>query len=218
MYACFMSVNARTNSVEPDLRPLCSKRVLPVTLCGKTVRLEPLEMQHVPQLCEVGLEPELWRWIPHPVLTPADMNAYVATALEERRCGQSLPFVIILQETDQVIGSTRFGNIDLSNRRLEIGWTWLTSAWQRTAANTETKLLLLSHAFEVLKMHRVELKTDALNQKSRNAILRLGAVEEGTFRKHVITASGRVRDSVYYSIIDTEWTTVKQRLTRLLER
>jgi N-acetyltransferase len=111
-----------------------------------------------------------------------------------------------------VVGSTRYGNIDPPNRRLEIGWTWITPAYQRTAVNTEAKLLLLAHAFERLEAHRVELKTDALNEKSRKAILRLGAVEEGIFRKHIVTASGRVRDTVYYSIIDTEWPVVKARL------
>src|SRR4030095_155250 len=114
--------------------------------------------------------------------------------------------------------STRYGNIDLANRRLEIGWTWVAPAYQRTAVNTEAKLLLLTHAFERLGVNRVELKTDALNQKSRTAIARLGAVEEGTFRKHIVTASGRVRDTVYYSIIDTEWPTVKRRLETWLNR
>jgi N-acetyltransferase len=146
----------------------------------------------------------------------ADMRAYVAQALEEQRRGVSLPFVIIAQ--GQVAGSTRYGNIDLANRRLEIGWTWVAPAYQRTAVNTEAKLLLLTHAFERLGVNRVELKTDALNQKSRTAIARLGAVEEGTFRKHIVTASGRVRDTVYYSIIDTEWPTVKRRLEIWLHR
>jgi N-acetyltransferase len=190
--------------------------VQPVTLRGTTVRLEPMTADHVEALTLVGLEPELWRWIPHQVSTRDEMRAYVGTALEEFRKGAALPFVTIANATDQVVGSTRYANIDLPNRRLEIGWTWITSAYQRTAVNTEAKLLLLTHAFEQLRLNRVELKTDALNHKSRAAILRLGAVEEGTFRKHVVTSSGRVRDTVYFSILDTEWPAVKARLLGFL--
>jgi N-acetyltransferase len=190
--------------------------VAPVTLRGTAVRLEPLAMEHVPALAQVGLEPELWRWIPTAVTTPEEMRAYVATALQDQARGISLPFVIVDQATGTVIGSTRYGNIEPSHHRLEIGWTWVTPAFQRTAANTEAKLLLLTHAFETLHANRVELKTDALNQKSRTAILRLGAVEEGTFRRHVITASGRVRDTVYFSVVDSEWPAVKARLVGLL--
>ena len=190
----------------------------PVTLRGVTVRLEPLTIGHAPALGRVGLEPDLWRWIPTPVTTADEMHAYVASALDESRRGVSLPFVIIDQVTDQVIGCTRYANIDALDRRLEIGWTWITSAFQRTAANTEAKLLLLTHAFETLRMNRVEFKTDTLNERSRNAIKRIGAVEEGIFRKHKITASGRVRDSVYFSIIDTEWPAVKARLAAMARR
>jgi RimJ/RimL family protein N-acetyltransferase len=191
-------------------------KVEPVTLRGRTVRLEPLSIDHVESLCRVGLEPDLWRWIPTPVSTAEEMHAYVATALEEQRRGVSLPFAIVEQGSSLVIGSTRYANIEPADRRIEIGWTWLTSTHQRTGANTEAKFLLLTHAFEALGAIRVEFKTDALNQVSRTAILRLGAVEEGTFRKHRITASGRVRDTVYFSIIDTEWPEIKARLARLL--
>jgi N-acetyltransferase len=186
--------------------------VAPVTLRGRAVRLEPLGMEHVAALSRVGLEPELWRWIPKAVTTQEEMRGYVETALEDQARGVSLPFVIVDQAAGTIIGSTRYGNIEPSHRRLEIGWTWIAPAFQRTAANTEAKLLLLTHAFETLHANRVELKTDALNQRSRTAILRLGAVEEGTFRRHVITASGRVRDTVYFSIVDTEWPAIKQRL------
>ena len=169
-------------------------KVEPVTLRGQTVRLEPLTIDHVAALGAVGLEPELWRWIPRPVTTVAEMREYVEIALDERRRGVSVPFAIVHQPSGRVIGSTRYANIDSANRRLEIGWTWLTSAHQRTRANTEAKLLLLTHAFETLGAVRVELKTDALNVQSRTAIVRLGAIEEGTFRKHVATVSGRWRD------------------------
>jgi RimJ/RimL family protein N-acetyltransferase len=173
-------------------------------------------MDHVESLCQVGLEPDLWRWIPTPVTTAEEMHAYVATALAEQRRGVSLPFAIVEQSRSLVIGSTRYANIVPSDRRLEIGWTWLTSGHQRTGANTEAKLLLLTHAFEALGAIRVEFKTDARNEVSRRAILRLGAVEEGTLRKHRITASGRVRDTVYFSIVDSEWPAVKARLALLL--
>jgi N-acetyltransferase len=190
----------------------------PVTLRGSVVALEPMRMDHVDALTRVGLDPELWRWIPSAVSSAEEMRGYVATALDEQRRGVSLPFVIVARRTEQVVGSTRYGNIDLANRRLEIGWTWVTAAHQRTAVNTEAKLLLLTHAFEQLKVNRVELKTDALNLKSRAAIARLGAVEEGTFRKHLVTSTGRIRDTVYFSIIDTEWPAVKRRLEVWLQR
>ena len=152
------------------------------------------------------------------VLIPAspELRDYVATALDEQRRGVSLPFAIIDRATDEPIGSTRYGSIALADRRLEIGWTWYAVSHQRTAANTESKLLLLTHAFEHVGVVRVEFKTDALNAKSRAAIVRLGAVEEGTFRKHMQTVSGRVRDTVYFSILDTEWPAVKARLTSRL--
>jgi RimJ/RimL family protein N-acetyltransferase len=192
-----------------------SMKIEPVTLRGRAVRLEPLTLDHVPALSAVGLEPDLWRWIPTQVTTADEMRAYVLTALDELHRGVSLPFAIIDQAGGRAIGSTRYANIDTANRRLEIGWTWITSVFQRTVANTEAKLLLLTHAFETLRANRVEFKTDALNEKSRNALTRLGAVQEGTFRKHVITSSGRARDSVYFSIIDTEWPEVRTRLTAL---
>jgi RimJ/RimL family protein N-acetyltransferase len=141
----------------------------------------------------------------------------VLTALDEQQRGVSLPFVIVDQASDQVIGSTRYANIERGHRRLEIGWTWLTPGYQRSGANTEAKLLLLTHAFDVLGAVRVELKTDSLNQKSRTAIARLGAVEEGTFRNHmIIPSTGRVRHTVYYSIIDSEWPPIKAGLTARL--
>ena len=169
-------------------------------------------LAHAAALSRVGLEPELWRWIPSPVTTAEEMRSYVQTALDEQQRGVSLPFVIVDEASGQIIGSTRYGNIEVAHRRLEIGWTWLTTAFQRSRANTEAKLLLLTHAFETLGMHRVELKTDALNAKSRAAIARTGATQEGIFRKHMITASGRIRDTVYFSIIDSEWPAIKARL------
>jgi N-acetyltransferase len=192
-------------------------KIEPVILRGSIVRLEPLTLDHVAALAQVGLEPALWRWVPNQVHTPEDMQAYVLTALDEQRRGVSLPFAIIDQSSDQVIGSTRYANIETGHRRLEIGWTWLAQSHQRSGANTEAKLLLLTQAFDVFGAMRVELKTDSLNQKSRTAIARLGAVEEGTFRNHmIIPSTGRVRHTVYYSIIDSEWPAIKASLTARL--
>jgi RimJ/RimL family protein N-acetyltransferase len=190
--------------------------VAPVTLEGRNVRLEPLSQAHHPGLSAVGLEEELWRWIPTPVRTPEEMSAYIATALDEQARGVSLPFALIEKASGRVIGSTRYGNVDRTHHRVEIGWTWFAPAWQRTGANTEAKYLLLRHAFETLGCIRVELKTDSLNERSRAAILRIGAREEGTFRNHMITASGRIRDTVYFSILDSEWPAVKAHLQTMM--
>ena len=191
-------------------------KIEPVTLQGRVVRLEPLALAHVPGLARVGLDPELWRWIPTQVADTAQMQAWVQTALDEQTAGTSLPFAIISQASGEAIGSTRYMNIVPAHRRLEIGSTWLSTAAQRSGANTEAKLVLLTHAFEALKAIRVELKTDALNSKSRAAIARIGGIEEGIFRRHVICASGRVRDTVYFSMLDNEWPAVKTRLFSML--
>jgi len=187
-------------------------KVMPVTLEGRHARLEPLAKAHLAGLAEVGLAEELWRWIPTAVRTREEMTAYIETALDEQRRGVSLPFATVEKATGRAIGSTRYGNIDRAHHRVEIGWTWVAREWQRTAINTEAKYLLLKHAFESLGCMRVELKTDSLNEKSRAAILRIGAKEEGIFRNHMITASGRIRHTVYFSVIDSEWPEVKARL------
>jgi RimJ/RimL family protein N-acetyltransferase len=145
------------------------------------------------------------------------MRAYIEKALDEQARGTALPFATIEKSSGKAIGSTRYANIDGANRRLEIGWTWITPRWQRTAVNTEAKYLMLRHAFEHLGCLRVEFKTDVLNERSRNAILRLGAKQEGIFRKHVITSTGRIRDSIYFSILDTEWPEVKAGLEEKLK-
>lgn len=191
-------------------------RLAPRALEGSTVRLEPLSLRHLDRLCEIGLDPDLWRWTTGNVSTREEMEAYVAAALTAQEQGTALPFATVLRESGLAVGSTRFGNIDLPNRRVEIGWTWVAHDWQRTVVNTEAKYLLLRHAFEDIGCVRVELKTDALNERSRRAILRLGAQEEGTLRKHMLTASGRLRDTVYFSILDDEWPRVKARLEERL--
>jgi RimJ/RimL family protein N-acetyltransferase len=191
--------------------------VTPVTLEGRHVRLEPLAKTHLAGLAEVGLDEELWRWIPTPVRTVEELAVYIETALNEQERGISLPFALVEKATGRAIGSTRYGNIDRTHHRVEIGWTWVARGWQRTAANTEAKYLLLRHAFESLGCIRVELKTDSRNERSRAAILRIGAREEGIFRNHMITASGRIRHSVYYSMVDSEWPAVKNRLEAILK-
>ncbi len=190
--------------------------VSPVTLQGDHVRLEPLQRAHLAGLAEVGLDAELWRWIPTAVRTPEEMAVYVEIALEEQARGLSLPFAQVEKSTGRTIGSTRYGNIDCLHRRVEIGWTWVAREWQPKVVNTEAKYPLLKPPFETLGCIRVELKTDSLNERSRAAILRVGAREEGTFRNHMITASGRIRHSVYYSIIDSDWPDVKARLEAML--
>jgi len=191
--------------------------VEPVTLEGRFVRMEPLSLDHVDALCEVGLEPSLWTWIPTPVRTPAEMRQYVEIALAERDAGRALPFATIDRASGKVVGSSRFAAISVPDRRVEIGWTWIGKPWQRTYINTEAKLVMLRHAFEEWGCRRVELKTDGLNERSRAAIARIGATQEGIFRQHMMTASGRVRDTVYFSILDAEWPTVRARLTARLD-
>lgn len=199
--------------------PLQSPRhqMEPTILEGNHVRLEPLSMNHLDDLCRHGLEEHLWTWIPQPVQTRNDMAGYIEAALAGQKTGTMLPFATIAKESGEAVGSTRFGSIDLENRRMEIGWTWIVRPWQRTAINTETKLLMLKYAFNNVGCNRVEFKTDAMNLRSRTAILRLGAQEEGTLRKHIVTTSGRLRDTVYYSITNEEWPTIKDRLKEILK-
>jgi RimJ/RimL family protein N-acetyltransferase len=191
-------------------------RVEPVTLEGKRVRLEPLSFEHHAQMCEVGLDEDIWLLNPTQVRTSEDMRHYIAAALRDEQHETALPFATIEKESGRVVGSTRFANISRENYRLEIGWTWIGKNWQRSFVNTEVKYLMLAHAFENLRCIRVELKTDSLNERSRNAILRIGAKEEGTFRNHMITASGRLRHTVYFSITDSEWPLVKVKLQEKL--
>jgi N-acetyltransferase len=190
----------------------------PITLEGVHVRLEPLSANHLDQLCEVGLDQTIWRWGLTQIQTPEDMKNYISAALKSQDEGTALPFVTIEKSSGRIIGSTRYGNIDKENRRLEIGWTWLAPSWQRTFSNTEAKYLMLRHAFETLGCIRVEFKTDSLNEQSRRALLRIGAKEEGIFRNHMIAYGGRIRHSVFFSIIDSEWPEVKARLERKLAR
>jgi len=186
----------------------------PLTLEGSVVRLEPIRREHATLFWEAAKDnlDDIFHWIPYRMKTRDDFEQLLEKCLAEQGRGESIVFATVERSSGKVIGSTRFMNIDRINRRVEIGSTWIAPAYQRTAVNTEAKYLMLRHAFEVWQCFRVELKTDALNQKSRNAILRIGAKEEGILRRHVITWTGRVRDTVYFSILDTEWPAVVARL------
>lgn len=188
----------------------------PVILAGRHLRLEPLALGHVPALVEAGADPAVWAWYPQSAQGPERMRAWVQQALDWQANGVALPFVQVDAASGRVIGSTRFAAVDAGHRRAEIGWTWLAPAFQRTAANTESKYLMLRHAFETLGLVRVEFKTDSRNQASRRALARIGATEEGIFRRHMIVEGGRLRDSVYFSIIDSDWPAVKAGLERKL--
>ena len=192
--------------------------VKPVTLDGKRIRMEPMLADHLDALAEAGGFAELWKWTTTRADTRDEMETYMNVALRDAAAGTALPFVTIDKASDRIIGSSRFGNIDPSNKRAEIGWTWITPEFQRTYVNSEAKYLMLRHAFEVWGCVRVELKTDFLNSKSRNAMLRMGATEEGVLRKHQIMYDGRYRDTIYYSVLDTEWPEVKKRLEGFIDR
>ena len=193
--------------------------VAPVTLTGTRVTLAPLRLEHVDALSAVGLDPDIWRYTTSRVEDRDGVRRYVETALEWLEAGTAVPFVTVDRASGRIVGSTRFANIAAEHRRLEIGWTWIAKEFQRTHVNTEAKYLMLRHAFEQWRCLRVELKTSALNVRSRAAILRLGAREEGTLRKHMINPDGSVRDTVYFSIVDDEWPEVKRRLEgKLVDR
>lgn len=183
-----------------------------VILEGQQVRLEPLSPSHEEPLIAAAADGELWNSTVTIVPARANMAAYIASALEAQAQGREQPFVIIRKSTGQVVGSTRFYGIAWDDRRVDIGYTWLAAIAQRTAVNTEAKLLLLTHAFEHWRFVRVGFVTDVLNQQSRTAILRLGAKEEGVLRNHMVMPNGRYRDSICFSIIESEWPEIKARL------
>ena len=195
-----------------------SRRIEPVVLEGRHVRLEPLELRHVPGLAEVALDPSLWRWTLARPTDEAGLRAWAETALVNRTAGTEFPFVTLEASSGRPIGSSRYLNIVLEHRRLEVGWTWVAPAWQRSGANREAKLLMLGHAFDTLGCRRVEFKTDSLNEPSRTALLGIGARFEGIFRNHMVMPDGRMRHSAYYSVIDEEWPAVRAGLERSLAR
>jgi len=194
--------------------------ISPFTLEGEHVRLDPLRPEHVAPLWALAKDylRDIFQWIPYRLETLDDFHKFNQQVLEEQKRGLTVPFVTIERSSGQIVGTTRYMNMDLANRKVEIGSTWVAPPWQRTIINTEAKYLMLGHAFDTWNCLRLELKTDALNQRSRTAILGLGAKEEGTLRKHMLTWNGRQRDSVYFSILDTEWPSVKTSLETKLRR
>jgi N-acetyltransferase len=190
----------------------------PCVLEGEHVRLEPLAMHHCERLAEIGCVEEVWRHLTTHFETEADIRAFIETALKWQSEGTAVPFATIHKTSGLAVGSTRFANIAREHRRVEIGWTWIAPAWQRSAVNTEAKYLMLCHAFESWGCGRVELKTNGRNERSRRAIARIGAREEGTLRNHMVNPDGSFRDTVYFSIIESEWASVKRSLEEKLAR
>jgi RimJ/RimL family protein N-acetyltransferase len=194
-------------------------QIAPVTLIGDLVRLEPLSLDHVPDLTEAGQDESIWQLMPYGPITTVDrMTHFVQRCLLGQERGTELLFAVVHGKIGRAVGSTRYLDIRQEHRTLEIGGTWYAPAHQRTGVNTECKYLLLRHAFEQLGCIRVQLKTDRLNERSQRAIERIGAVNEGTLRNHMIMPDGRRRDTVMYSVLDEEWPAVKSRLERLMAR
>ncbi|MEP7142753.1 MAG: GNAT family protein [Ferruginibacter sp.] len=171
--------------------------------------MTPLMLSDLEALELIAYHPKIWKVGMSNLTGPAQLKAYIQTALAEKESHLSYPFLIFDKQSNRVAGSTRFGNISFENKRLEIGWTWLHPDFHGTGLNKACKFLLLQFAFEKLGFNRVEIKTDAINHQSRKAILNIGAKEEGIFRKHQITSEGRIRDTAYYSIINDEWPAIK---------
>ncbi|PWL39580.1 GNAT family N-acetyltransferase [Flagellimonas aquimarina] len=190
----------------------------PVVLEGKLVKLIPMEGFHIPDLLAAAEDGKLWELWYTSVPSSKTIKSYVNTVLDEQKAGLAMPFVVLDKKTNTVIGSTRYLNVDAKNRRLEIGATWYSQRVQRTGINTECKHLLLTHAFEKLKCIAVEFKTHFHNHTSRNAILRLGAKQEGIIRNHRIDDQGNLRDTVIFSILDSEWKAVKTGLEFKMSR
>ncbi|MBL8766301.1 MAG: GNAT family N-acetyltransferase [Planctomycetes bacterium] len=188
----------------------------PVVLEGSVVRLEPLALAHAPGLLAAAASPEIWQWLTIPQPTRIeDTQAFVRAALDQQERGVDVPFAVVLRAGDRVVGSTRYMDIARADFGLEIGWTWYARDVWRSPVNTECKHLLMSHAFDVLGAARVQLKTDARNERSQRAIERIGATKEGVLRRHRRLHTGFLRDSVIYSVIREEWPAVKARLDAL---
>ena len=192
--------------------------VAPVTLEGRSVRLEPLAREHLDGIVAAGSFEEIWRWLSWRPKGRAGFEEWMDVALRARDAGTELPFTTIDRASGEIVGSTRYLNIAAESRRLEIGWTWITPKMQRSYINTEAKYLQLRHCFEDLGCRRVELKTDRRNDKSRNAMLRIGAQFEGIARKQMLTFDGTNRDNAWFAIIDDDWPAVKSRLEEMLVR
>jgi RimJ/RimL family protein N-acetyltransferase len=197
---------------------MSSRFVEPITLKGSRATLEPLGLEHEDGLRRAAADGELWRLWYTSVAAPDKMGAYVATALDMRERLGAMPFIVRESASGEIVGCTRYFNVDAANRRLEIGHTWYAKRAQRTAINTECKLLLLTHAFEKLRCIAVEFRTHWFNHASREAIARLGAKQDGVLRNHQLGPDGSYRDTVVFSIIESEWPAVKQHLAYRLKR
>ncbi|TKA04819.1 GNAT family N-acetyltransferase [Actinacidiphila oryziradicis] len=195
-----------------------AKTPLPTTLAGRHVRLDPLTMSHLGELFVAGgQDEEVWRWQGGPApQTQDELGTKLGVLLEAAERGEYVPFAVIHRASGRAIGWTAYMDIDVANERLEIGWTWYGRAHWRTAVNTESKLLLLTHAFEELGMGRVQLKTDHLNHRSQAAIARLGARREGALRRHFRRPDGTWRDTAYFSVLAQEWPETKALLSARL--
>lgn len=190
----------------------------PITLEGRFIRLEPITPAHAPGLWAVSADAEIYRYKPYALRNEDDLRGFIAKVEQARARGEGMTFVTVDRASGLPVGSSSYLAADANNRRVEIGATWVTPARQRTPINSEAKLLMLRHAFETLGCLRVEFKTDRLNEKSRRALERIGAVEEGIFRNHMVMPDGRIRDSVYFSIIASEWPAVQERLQGFVAR
>lgn len=189
----------------------------PVTLEGQFVRLEPLSEAHVPALALVGIDDRIWQYMVYgQIHTEDDMRKWVQTLLDGQAAGTDLPYAIIHMASGRVAGATRYLDIRPAHQGLEIGGTWYGLEFQRSIVNTECKYLLLRYAFETLGTIRVQFKADLRNERSLRAIERIGAKREGILRNHMVLPDGVRRDSVFYSIIDSEWPEIKDRLEKKL--
>ncbi|HYD99330.1 MAG TPA: GNAT family protein [Alphaproteobacteria bacterium] len=187
-------------------------------LAGRHVRMEPLEPRHVAPLAEIAIDPELTRWFVTPLADRAAFDRWVDAAFAEQADGRSVPYVTWHIAENRPVGSSRFMSIAEGDRRAEIGNTFVGRAWQRSAVNTEAKLLMLAHAFETAGAVRIEFRTDARNERSQAALAGIGATREGVFRRHMLRFDGTWRDSVYFSVLDGEWPRVRALLEARLER
>lgn len=183
-----------------------------IILEDELVRIEPLEEKHFDLLLPTALEPSLWLYTVATIRTEADFRRYFNTALEEKKQGRSYPFAYFHKPSGQYVGSTRYGNIDLHNKRVEIGWTWINPSLQGTGFNKHCKFLLLNYGFGTLDLNRIELKTSHLNLKSQKAMLKIGAVKEGLFRNHTINDDGTIRHTMYFSFIKDEWPETREKI------
>jgi RimJ/RimL family protein N-acetyltransferase len=181
-----------------------------IILENERVRLAPLKAADIIELDKIAYEPSIWQLGMNNIKERKDLEEYIDIALKEKQSKTSYPFLIFDKQSNSVAGSTRYGNISFPFKRLEIGWTWIHPKHQGTGLNKACKFLLLQYAFETLEFNRVELKTDILNQQSQKAMLKIGAKEEGIFRKHQITSERRIRDSIFFSIINDEWRGIKK--------